>query len=100
LLISTEIRLAEPTRMAVVRGSGSARFFFGVGEVSRPIGSPRGLTSTFRGRLDPVAYAIDLLPLLSATPVTLIGDVGGVSDRLAVLSVASVTGWRSCRWRR
>ena len=42
-LISTEIRLAEPTRMPVVRVSGFATFFVELGDVARSIGSPRVL---------------------------------------------------------
>jgi len=39
-LIRTWIELAEPTRMPVVRVSGTATFFFDEGEVARSIGSP------------------------------------------------------------
>src|SRR6201996_3597134 len=42
-MIWTEIGLAEPTRMPVVSWSATARFFLEVGDVVRPIGSPRVL---------------------------------------------------------
>jgi hypothetical protein len=39
-------------------------------------------------RAEPVGYAIDPDPVMSATPSTPIGAVNGVGDRLAILSVA------------
>jgi hypothetical protein len=51
-------------------------------------------------RAEAVGYASAPKRHLSATPSTLIGDVGGVGDRPRDLSVASATGRGTCRWRR